>query len=472
MNIHSLEFFGFSAAMLALYYFLPTKKQNYLLLIASYVFYISFSYKFAIILMVMTAGNYFVGGKTGQEKKGGKWLTAGIGFNLLVFSFFKSAHFFMPEILGFISRLGLNIQTENLKIILPIGLSFYVLQAISYLIDVHRRQMPACKNPANFALYLVYFPKLTAGPIERAQTFLPKLSQKRVVDNELLAKSFTLIIIGLVRKIVVADILMQAIPAELFKNPAAFSTIELIAWIMAFLVGIYNDFCGYTNIVRGVSGFFGIELSRNFKHPLFSRNFTEFWNRWHISLSLWLRDYVYFPISRALVRRNPNRNNPVGIILPPMATMLVSGIWHSFSPGFITWGALMGLFLICERVLSLGKPLTPPGKKPLYRQALGMIVTMPLAIAAGIFAFMTIPNGIIFLKSLFTDMQWVLPNSRVFLMLIPAFGIDIIQSRSKDETAFLSYPVFIRALLLTAALLAIFLFSQTGIPADFVYQGF
>lgn len=472
MNVQSLEFFGFAAVVLALYYVLPMKKQNYLLLIASYVFYITLSYYFAIILLLMTLGNYLLGRKIEKEKPGRKWLLVGIGFNLMVFCFFKSAHFFVPEILSFISRLGLQIQTGSLKIILPIGLSFYILQALSYLIDVYREQIPAGNEPANFALYLAYFPKLTAGPIERAQTFLPKLSKQRVVDNKLLSRSFTLIIIGLVRKIVIADTLMQAVPAGLFKNPSDFSTMELVAWVTALLVGIYNDFCGYTNIVRGISGFFGIELSRNFNHPLFSRNFTEFWNRWHITLSLWLRDYVYFPISRALVRRNPSRNNPVNIALPPIVTMLASGIWHSFSPGFITWGALMGLFLVAERSLSLGRPLVPPGKKPPLRQFLGIIVTVSLAITAGIFAFFTIPNALQFLKSLFSNTAWVLPDSRVFLMIIPSLVVDIIQYRGKNELVFLTYPLFIRALLLTVALTAIFLFSQGGIPAPFVYQGF
>jgi len=472
MNVQSLEFFGFTAVVLVLYYFLPGKKQNYLLLIASYVFYITLSYYFALILLLMTVANYLLGRKIGKEKPSRKWLFTGIVFNTAVFCFFKSAHFFVPEILAFISRLGLRIQTENLKIILPIGLSFYILQSVSYLIDVYRRQIPACNKPADFALYLAYFPKLTAGPIERAQSFLPKLSKQRVVDNELLSRSFTLIIIGLLRKIVIADTLMQAVPAGLFKNPADFSTMELTAWVVALLVGVYNDFCGYTNIVRGVSGFFGIELSRNFQHPLFSRNFTEFWNRWHITLSLWLRDYVYFPISRALVRRNPNRNNPVNIVLPPILTMMASGLWHGFSPGFLTWGALMGLFLVGERSLSLGRTLVPPGKRPPYRQVLGIIVTVSLAIIAGTFAFFTIPKALQFLKSLFINTAWVMPNSRVFLMFIPSLVIDIIQYRAKNELIFLTYPLFIRALLLTVALLTVFLFSQTGIPALFVYQGF
>jgi D-alanyl-lipoteichoic acid acyltransferase DltB (MBOAT superfamily) len=472
MNVQSLGFFGFCTAVLVLYYFLSRKNQNYLLLIASYIFYASFSYQFAVILLIMTAVNYFLAKKIETFRRTRKWLLAGIGFNLMVFCFFKSAHFFVPEILSFISRLGLHIQTENLKIILPIGLSFYILQALSYLIDLYREQIPAGKDAAEFALYLAYFPKLTAGPIERAQAFLPKLSKQRVVDNELLSKSFTLIIIGLVRKILIADTLMQAVPPDFLKNPANFSSIELVAWLVALLVGIYNDFCGYTNIVRGISGLFGIELSRNFKHPLFSRNFTEFWNSWHISLSLWLRDYVYFPISRALVRRRPNRNNPVNILLPPVMAMLASGLWHDFSANFITWGVLMGLFLVGERVLSLGRPLVPPGKKPIPRQVLGTIVTVSLAITAGIFVFFTIPKALLLLKSLFVNTTWILPNSRVFLMFIPSLAIDIIQYRGKNELIFLTYPLFIRALLLAVALLTVFLFSQTGIPAAFVYQGF
>lgn len=472
MNIQSLEFFGFSGVLLVIYYLLPTKKQNYLLLTASYIFYITISYYFALVLLVMTTGNYFLGKKIAKDNQGKKWLYSAIGFNLLVFCFFKAADFFVPHLLALLSHLGLHAQAASLKIILPIGLSFYILQAISYLIDVYRRQMPACSKPVDFALYLAYFPKLTAGPIERAQVFLPRLAKQRVVDNELLSRSFTLIITGLVRKVVIADTLLQAVPAKLFSTPLEFSTLELVTWMLAYVVGIYNDFCGYTNIVRGVSGFFGIELSRNFINPVFSRNLTEFWNRWHITLSLWLRDYIYFPISRFFVRRSPRQRNPANILLPPLAAMVASGLWHGFTLNFIIWGAIMGLFLIGERLLRLQKPLTAPGKRPAYKQVLSTITLLLLMIVSGIFALFKPGYAVQFFQSLFANSHWILPDSRVFIMIIPSFWIDIVQHRSNDEFKFLSYPLIARALLLALALLAIFLFSQSKIPAPFIYQGF
>ena len=363
MIIHSLEFFGFTAALLVLYYLMPTKKQNYLLLIASYIFFITISWHFALVLMIMTIGNYIFGKKIEAESQIKKWLWIGIGFNLIVLFFFKSANFFVMDILNLLSHLGLRIQTAGLKILLPIGLSFYVLQAISYLVDVYRKQMSACSSPVDFAIYLAYFPKLTAGPIERARNFLPKLEQRRVVDNGLLSRSFTLIIIGLVRKVVISDTLLTAIPAKVFETPLEFSSIELLSWLIAYAFGLYNDFCGYTNIVRGISGFFGIELSRNFINPFFSRNFSEFWNRWHRTLSLWLRDYIYFPISRVLVRRNPRQNNPANIILPPIVTMLASGLWHGMGLNFLAWGGAYGDFFNRRTVIIPGQTDCISGSK-------------------------------------------------------------------------------------------------------------
>ena len=188
-----------------------------------------------------------------------------------------------------------------MTLLLPIGLAYYSLQNISYLIDIYRKQTVAATDFIDFALYLAYFPKLLSGPIERARTFLPKLAQPRHVDNKLLARSFTLIIVGLMRTLLIAGILLKMIFWDAFETPAKYTAPELIGWLLIYSLFLYNDFAGYTSIVRGVSGLFGLELSRNFSQPYFTRNLTEFWNSWHISLSHWLRDYIYFPLSRAHV---------------------------------------------------------------------------------------------------------------------------------------------------------------------------
>jgi len=188
--------------------------------------------------------------------------------------------------------------------------------------------VPAEPDVVHFALYLAYFPKLLAGPIERARSFLPRLTAAGDVTNDVLARSATLIVIGIGRKLLIADPLFSRIPAEVTVDPLQYPAPRLLVWLVAYAFALYNDFAGYTDIVRGVSGLFGIELSRNFAAPFFSRNFTELWTRWHITLSSWLRDYIYFPLSRALVRRNPNATHFVTLFVPPMVTMLVSGLWH------------------------------------------------------------------------------------------------------------------------------------------------
>ncbi len=474
MSIQSLEFFGFAAAVLVLYYLAPRQKQNLLLLLASYIFYITISWHFALVLSLMTLGNYLTGRKIESrvQHRAKSWLLLGIGFNLVIWLFFKGADFFVPQVLALISRLGLPIRSEGLKILLPIGLSFYTLQAISYLVDTYRGQLSASPPLVDFALYLAYFPRLTAGPIERPRPFLLQLARQRTVDNDLLARSFTLLVIGLVRKVVIADALLQAVPAKIFETPLEFSAIQLAAWLLAYAFGVYNDFCGYTNIVRGVSGFFGITLSRNFAIPFFSRNFTEFWNRWHITLSLWLRDYVYFPISRALVRRRPGLKNPANIILPPLLTMLASGLWHGPRLSYLTWGALMGLYLVGENITASLKPILAPDKKPSWKQWLAAVKIILFVLAALILFLMKFSTALQFFQGLLTNTQWILPNSRVFLMMIPSLWLDFVQYRRKDEFAFLSWPLLSRAALLALAGLAIFLFSQSKIPPPFIYQGF
>jgi alginate O-acetyltransferase complex protein AlgI len=208
-----------------------------------------------------------------------------------------------------LERLGIPTQAGGLQILVPLGLSFYVLQTISYLVDVYRGQLKAERNWMNFALYLAYFPKIIAGPIERARSFLPKLAPARIVDNSMISRGVSLIFVGMVRKLLIADTLTAFILPDVFEVPAKYTPPELIGWLVIYAFALYNDFAGYTDIVRGISGLFGIELSSNFRVPYFSRNFTEFWSRWHITLSEWLRDYIYFPLSRALGRRNPGRRD-------------------------------------------------------------------------------------------------------------------------------------------------------------------
>lgn len=473
MAVHSIGFFAFVAVVLLLHYSLLRKRQNLLLLLASYVFYAAISLKFAVVLAVMTAANFGCALKIDKSRpRGHAWLRAGIVFNVSALLFFKAGNYFLPDVLALFSRLGLPAATPGMRIVLPVGFSFCVLQALSYLVDVQRKQAPVGTRLVDFALYLAYFPKLTAGPIERAKRFLSQVTAPRLARQIDFSRSLGLIVSGLLRKIVIADQLLPAIPATVFQTPQNFSPGELAVWLAAYAIGVYNDFCGYTDLVRGVSGFFGIELSRNFNLPFFSRNFTELWNRWHMTLCHWLRDYVYFPISRALVRRDTRCSHALNLLLPPMAATLASGLWHGCSAKFVTWGALMGLLLIGERLASLGRPLLPVAALPTWKRSLSVLKLWLLAGLVALFSAAEPGPAWAFLTHLFSFTPWRWPDSRVFLMILPSVWLDFRQLRSGDELFFLRWPLFWRAAFLALAGGAIFLFSRSGIPAPFVYQGF
>ena len=471
MELTSGLFAGFVGLVLLQYYVLPRRAQNYLLLIASYVFYLSWSRFFPLVLLGLTLANFIIA--QGLERAGKRyWLWMGVGLNLAALAFFKYADFFVPELLDTLSRLGFGTRADTLRILLPVGLSFYSLQGISYLVDVYRGQLRAATDPVDFALYMAYFPKLTAGPIERARSFLPKVAARRIVDNGFLARSGMLLVVGLVRKLVVADPLLAAIPGELFEAPLQFSGPQLAAWLAAYGFGLYNDFAGYTNVARGVSGLFGIELSRNFAWPLFARSFTEVWDRWHITLSHWLRDYIYFPLSRALLRRSRARHNWISLAVPPVVTMLASGIWHGSSANFLAWGGVMALFLVVERLPGLGRPILFPEERPLWRQGLQNLTVIVLGILAlGLFCT-DLSIAPAFYRGLFDWSDLSGPDSRVFLLLLPAFWIDWVQYRRRDEFVFLTWPKSIQSGLLALAILLVFLSSLESTVATFIYQQF
>ena len=477
MTTTSAVFAGFTLLVLLIYYLLPLRGQNFWLLLASYVFVITWAWPFAVVLFAITLVNFLLARGLGARpgsRRGLLWL--GIAFNVIALLHFKNAAFYVPELQALVARLIPAAQTPALQILLPLGVSYYTLQAISYLVDVDHGLLPASSNLVDFSLYMAYFPKLVAGPIERARSFLPKLAQPRVVDNDLLARSLTLIVVGLVRKIVLADPLTALIPDFAFFLPGRFSAPELAFYLLAYAFALYNDFAGYTSIVRGVSGLFGIELSPNFLQPYFSRTFTEFWNRWHISLSQWLRDYIYFPLSRALARRYPNRQHVVNLVVPPLVTLLVSAIWHAtwLHRTVLLWGLLHGLYLIGERVLWLNRPLPPPDRWRRYQQWLGVLIVFVLVTLA----WVPFREGSGFVQTLqvwrrLLDLHgWVMPDLRILILVIPSLWLDWLQWRQRDDTVFLRWPLLARSMALAVALVAIYINLNPNGSAPFVYQGF
>jgi alginate O-acetyltransferase complex protein AlgI len=473
MSITSFSFALFIAAILLVYYFLSPRAQNYWLLIASYAFCISWAWTFALLLAAITLVNYVVARRLDTTRSTRRrWLGFGIGVNVFTLLVFRYAEFFVAELVALLRAWGITGVTGALEILLPLGLSFYALQAISYLIDVSRGQIQAESNFVDFALYMAYWPKLVAGPIERARTFLPQLKQPRVVDNEQLANSFTLIVVGLVRKIVIADSLASLIPPQTFQAGSRAHGAEAWLWLGVFYFFLYNDFAGYTSLVRGVSGLFGIALAPNFNAPFFARSFSEYWTRWHMTLSNWLRDYIFMPLSRALLRRNPNPRNLLNLSVPPIVTMLVCGVWHGGTANMLLWGGMHGAFLFAERIPAFWRPHIPAHKFPAWRQALAMLSVFGLTLIVLVPFIMDVPTTWSYWQRLVQFGGSFALDARVLILMAPALALDWMQYHYQDELVWLRLPRFAQAGLLAAAILVLFLILQSDSGVPFVYQGF
>jgi len=477
MEITSFHFLLFVLGVLIVYHLLPHRAQNYWLLIASYAFYVFWSWKFALLLLAATIFHFELAKRLRRDGKGRPillWL--GVGANVVLFVIFKASSFYLSRLVALLGQMGIQVGLDGLRIVIPLGLSYYVLQNISYLADVYRGQIPASTNWIDFALYLAYFPKMVAGPIERARTFLPILARPRWVDNRALSRSVILIFVGLTRKLLIADLMFAHFPWGAFAvEPEAFSKIELIGWLGIYAFALYNDFAGYTSIVRGVSGLFGIELSPNFNTPYFAKNFTEFWNRWHITLSHWLRDYIFFPVNRALARRFGTGNRWQTLVIPPMLTMLVSGFWHGPNWQMLLWGILHGLYLVGERLFMLRRQARPEGQKVRWPSWGSTLIVFILVVLAWVPFAVRIPTALSLWNQLlignvfgFRDQGLVFP----LMVLIPAIWLDLAQYNKAEEIFFLRQSQFAQATILATAMILILVVTSSDAGQPFVYQGF
>lgn len=462
MQILSVQFLVFCILALAVYYLLPRKVQNIWLLLVSYLFYITFGWQYALVLAAVTLINYFIGGRVASRT----WLALGISLNLSSFMALKLLS-------GPYGPRLLPIPVDVLSLLLPIGFSFYILQAISYLVDVHNKTAEPAGSLLDFALYLGYFPKLLAGPIERPASFLSKLQNDRHVDTSALARGLGLILLGLVRKVVVADRLSSFLPPTIFSDPSAFSALEKIVWLLVFTFSLYNDFAGYTSIVRGLSTLMGIELSPNFRQPFFANSLSNFWSRWHISLSFWLRDYIFiyifFPVRRWLIQKHWSLK--LVVILPPFLTMLASGFWHGAYASVMVWGGLHGLYLILEQLF-----------KPIYqlkrtKKALSVLLVLSITTLTWIpFAASSLRAAIEFFTGLFaftTQVTSNIPLLDLLAAMLLSLWIDWQESRHATDAFFLKWkpPAQAWGLVIVLWLLIFFLSPQMNV-VTFVYQGF
>ena len=473
MTITSLAFAAFVVATLAAYYLAPRGTQILILLAASYIFCGLLGWQFLAVLLLVTLTGYAASFGVTSGQRGRKlWLTMGILVQLGALAFFKYSDYFLPRALKLLHLLHLPSPEIGLELLLPVGLSFYTLQAIAYLVDIYQGKSQPAASPLDFALYMAYFPRLVAGPIERAGTFMSQLHKERRIDNAAVARALSLIVIGLVRKTLVADVLRPLTNYQAFRHPAEFSGPQLIATLLAFAIYVYNDFAGYTSLVRGVSALFGIELTSNFNLPFFSRSFTELWTRWHISLSNWLRDYIYYPLSRAFLRRDPSSRGFATILFPPLVALAASGLWHGASWNMLAWGAVNGLFLAGERMITLARPAVPADRQPQWRQWLGRGVVLVLVLMALVPFQASLPHALEYWRGMLLWTSTALPDARLLVPVALGSAVDWIQFLGREELPFLKWPRWLQGLLLALVVLAIFLITRVDAQGPFVYQEF
>jgi D-alanyl-lipoteichoic acid acyltransferase DltB (MBOAT superfamily) len=348
MLFNSLTFVLFFAAVYVVYWRLPHRGQNILLLGASMVFYASWNYKLLPLIIFSASVDYLAGMRIFASRSVAWrriYLAASILVNLGLLGFFKYYNFFATSMSDLLAVFGFSASIHTLNIILPVGISFYTFQSMSYTIDIYRRQFQPCRNYFDFLLYVSFFPQLVAGPIERAWHLLPRLVKpRRPLSTGRFLDGVKLIVIGYFHKVAVADTLAPIVD-RIFAMAANRDAVTMLVGVYAFSLQIYCDFSGYSKIARGTSQLLGIELIRNFDQPYFSCNVQEFWQRWHISLSNWLRDYVYIPLGG-------NRKGTKRTYFNLIATMLLGGLWHGASWNFVVWGGIHGCYLAVHRVLS------------------------------------------------------------------------------------------------------------------------
>lgn len=351
LAFNSIQYALFLAPVVALFWHLRPERRKYLLLGASYAFYAAWDWRFLGLIVLSTVTDYWVGRRleiTEDPKTRRATLILSLVVNLGLLGVFKYLGFFVDSAVRILETLGVQANPASLNIILPVGISFYTFQTLSYTIDVYRGKQSAVRDPALFATFVAFFPQLVAGPIERASFLIPQLeSGRQRFEGKDLLNGLGLIAVGLFKKVAIADVAAQAVNV-VFDGPEGLGFVTLMLGVYAFALQIYGDFSGYTDIARGSARLFGIQLSLNFTEPYLARSITEFWRRWHITLSTWLRDYLYIPLGG-------NRQGTVRTYRNLMLTMLLGGLWHGAAWTFVVWGGLHGLLLAWERLRGVAR---------------------------------------------------------------------------------------------------------------------
>lgn len=469
MIFNSLVFWVFFAAVYGLYRALPHRGQNVLLLVSSYFFYGWWDWRFLSLIFISTVVDYWAGlameraGENERRRRIALWVS--VATNLGILGFFKYFNFFADSLAGLLQVVGVDTPVRHLNIILPVGISFYTFQTMSYTLDIYRRQLKPTRSFLDFAAFVSFFPQLVAGPIERAAKLLPQIEQPRTIRRGDMESGAWLVVWGLFKKCVVADNLAVLVDG-VFGAETATGAAALLA-LYAFAFQIYCDFSGYSDIARGLARWMGIELMLNFNNPYFAVNPKEFWARWHISLSSWLRDYLY--ISLGGNRRGRGRRY-ANLAL----TMLLGGLWHGAAWTFVVWGAFHGLLLVVYHAWA--SRFAPKGGADSGRGVwLRRILLFHLVCLGWLFfRAESLGQAGALLQQIFTAFEWngqaVNMLAALIVLCLPLWLVQGLQVRTGRLDAPMELSLVPRAALLAVMILMFLALGHTGGGAFIYFQ--
>ncbi len=483
MVFNSLEFFIFLAIVFSLYWLVfkkSLKAQNLLLLFASYLFYGWWDWRFLSLILLSTTVDYIVGIKIdANEKKSIRksWLWVSVFFNVGLLGFFKYYNFFVDSWVDMFSMFGYNMEsTWTLRVILPVGISFYTFQTMSYSFDIYYRKLKPTRDFLSFAAFVSFFPQLVAGPIERASNLLKQITNKRKFSYNQTVSGLKLILWGLFKKVVIADSLGPIVD-DVFANYANYPASTLILGVTLFSFQVYGDFSGYSDIAIGTAKLFGIELMSNFKFPNFSRNVAEYWQRWHVSLSTWFRHYVYIPLGGSRVSKLKSVRNIIIIFL-------VSGFWHGANWTFIFWGAFHALafipvFLLGRNTIYKNSVVGEHSIFPSLKEIGQVVLTFGIVTFSRIFfRSESITDAFAFIKIIISNFTYEVYQHPMgyrmidYYILIILFVIYEYRIRKDERSPFKFKSKIVRFIAYTIIILFMLLFYDDNIDRSFIYFQF
>jgi len=469
MVFNSLAFFVFLALCLIVYRFLPHRAQNHFLLAASYFFYGAWDWRFLGLILFSTVFDWAIAlelGRTRDPRRRKLIVGASIVASLGLLGYFKYVGFFADSLARLASLFGFTLRPFELDVVLPVGISFYTFQTMSYVIDVYRGRLDPARNLLDFALYVGFFPQLVAGPIERATSLLPQITAPRAQTLAKFSSGAWLILWGLYKKVVIGDNLAWLIDG-VYREGAQPTGLEVLVASWAFGIQAYCDFSGYSDIARGTARWFGFELMVNFRLPYFTTNVGAFWTRWHISLSSWLRDYVYIPLGGN--RRKQYRNL--------FLTMVLCGLWHGAGLTFVLFGAYHGFVVALHRRFAwVFARIAPRGALAgrLWTLASVFVSFQVITLGWPLFRASTIARSGELFRALATDWRpglvadWVLPFT---VLCLPLVAIQLVQWWLDELEPFDHFPFAVRVALFGALAAGIVLLGE-DYGAPFIYFQF